>query len=346
MKTKTTKINLIDRFYLISSKLGNKIISFINSYCEKLISYNKWALSKKAKFIDVIYKWSCLLVSNITKDIIEVYNDIIIRFYEIARFTTIPLNKIWIFGWIYSIKRGHEGGELLDVDGVHYISALPGGGKSSLMYAKVKDYARQTAKASYITTMMEKPKWDSEGRYVNHRYFTLKEFYQDGEQIKTFNTKYFNNLIVDEFHLLNNNRKNKEKAYNAVFLPFINSLVVMRHMGIKKVLISSQMYKNDSQLMQLIKYYHQVKVRKGFDYKGWLKTGKFKFTILGWYITSFTATQENNGFTLQKVKTWYKKCNPEYLVDFETLSMKNIHKGVKTDLEFNKYNQERKRKNI
>lgn len=319
-----------------------KIISFHVKSIEKTFESIIESLNKICNFFNVferknyIFKlgdffYICLKYRSIASNwIITWYNWFAIKLYAVARWTTIPLNKLWIIGYIKNLNKtiGHD---FLDEEGVQYVTGPPGCGKSSLMYAKSKDYACISGKASYITTNMEKPKFSREGWYVHNRVFNLEEFFNNGEQIKQFDSKHFNAVILDEMHLLNNNRKNREKKYNEVFLPLINSFVLMRHYNLEHILIASQIYKNDIQLMAILKYYHKVKVKKGFDYYKWLVDGKFKITVLGWNIKTFVPSISDAGtLKLKKIAYWYK-LNHDYLDDFETKNMSKVNNHLRID---------------
>lgn len=317
-----------------------KLINFILKLTTKI----KEAIDKYASFInDFIYKNKkisnkvsdsfYLLINHLIKlvyFIVNFYSDQVMKLYTIARWSTIPTNKLWIIGWFRYILSQSER-DPFDEGGNQYINAPVGGGKSSIMFAKMKDFAKRSGKASYVTTAMEKPKYKNMERYVYHRVFNLQEFFSEGKQIRNFDTDHFDTIIVDELHLLNNNRKNKEKAYNDIFLPLVNNSILMRHKGIKTILFASQMLKNDIQLMSLLKYYHKVKAVKGIDYRQWLIDGKFKITIIGWKVQTYTIEMTDNGFKLHKHKFWFKKNYPAYLRDFETLAMKDINNDLPKD---------------
>lgn len=332
-----------ERIYIFIDKYCNFIENlFIIVFLEKIFNnyesifderYPKYQ-EKLLIFINFYYKYFEILIENIIFEGILYYNDYVLILYRTARFTTIPLNKLWIIGWMKTTFSLGRKKEPLDEEGNHYITALVGGGKSSLMKAKMDDYAAMTGKASYVTTRMEKPKFDGSQWYVNHRFFNFEEFFGGGKQIKKFNTNLFCAVIFDEMHLKNNQRNNKKTEYNEIFIPIVNSSIRMRHDGIKWMLFSSQMPKNDIQLMSLIKYYHKVKVIKGIRYWDWILTGEFKYTILGWKIQTFTVEANDSGLNLKKHKTWYKKCYQSYLDDFETLAMKDDNNKLPMDLDW------------
>ncbi len=326
-------------------EIVEKIPDFIANNIEKSRIWFFSILSKTKvlffKFLMIVYNFVLDFIKRLAGEFIDTYNNFVINYYHIARYSTIPLNKLWILGWIRLILM-KDYGEPLDESGTHYIYALPGDGKSSLMFAKVKDYARRTGKASYINTKMEKPKYGSNGWYVNHRVFEASEFWQGGEQKRRFNTDVFCALVHDEIHFNNNQRRNKERAYNDIFIPMINSNVLMRHEGIHWILYASQMRRNDIQLMSLIKYYHKVKVKRGVDYKKWLKDGKFEFTVLGWRIKTYTVEILDNGFKLHRHRAWYKSNNRNYLWDFDTYAMKNVNDHLPLDMDWLSYKRRKK----
>lgn len=275
------------------------------------------------KIIEMFFKVLFLgfrITAYIKEQIINVYSKIALKFYKLMRWMTIPYNWLIIRTWLWYIFYGGEN-EPLDVEGVHYIVSPPGGGKSTLAKQKMDEHMSRTGKTSYVTTKMEMPKVDATNgkKYVYHRWIDIKKYYKDGKKVMQYNTKLHNMMVIDEFHVLNNNRLNKTTKYNDFFIPFINDLVLIRHIKFRKVYLLSQVPSNDIQLMSILVRYHEVKLKKGVNYWRWIKTGKFEILPLKWRIKTYTIEPLTNKKHL--IRIWSKKVDMNSLDDFETLNM-------------------------
>jgi hypothetical protein len=322
-------------------------------------------LDKLSDLSDVIESYSDLIsdrITNVTNKIQKVINiaadkwklflkeisDLIMGFYPIARLITFPMHWIWIAVWNY-FSETPEARELLNKEGTHYITALAGGGKSTLAWQKMYDYGKMTGKCSYVTTEMEKVKYDEMGKpFVRHIHFRPSDFYgleisekfdENGKPIKEFKQgvqkKRFNKdlatcLVFDEMHYLNNNRLNGTKENKQSFIPMINSFVLQRHAGMKWILVLSQMPKNDTQIMNILTGYHRIQIKKGFSYSKWLEDGLFRKVIKGWKIHSFEVKVENDYLKLVTTKKWFKTATVDFS-DFETLNMKTSLEHLPVD---------------
>lgn len=270
-------------------------------------------------------------------DLLQPFNDFLMEHYKKARYLTLPLHWIWIYLWTYFQSYDDEIDPTNKV-GVHYVQALAGGGKSTFMWQKMKDYADKTGKCSYVTTKMEKVKYDDLGQaYLNHIYFQPSEFYGLKNKDDTFGSqlKYFDNelataLIFDEMHVLNNNRNNRTSAYNHIFGPLITSFVLQRHRKFPWIIIGSQMPKNDIQIMSNLTSYNKVQIKKGFIYKKWLEDGKFIRRIKGWRVMSYEVANDKDYLKLESRKRWFKKATVDFS-DFETLNMSQLDPNTPVD---------------
>ncbi len=76
--------------------------------------------------------------------------------------------------------------------------------------------------------------------------------------------------------------------------------------------------------MQILKGYHIPKIKKGLDYKLWLDTGKIRFKILGWKVTSrdIDLGGNNDYKFINKRIGYYKNKYPEDMAYFNRLNMK------------------------
>lgn len=270
-------------------------------------------------------------------EMLQPINNTLMAHYKEARYLTMPLHWIWIYLWAYFQNYDSEM-DPTNKEGVHYIQALAGGGKSTFLWQKMYDYGQMTGKCSYVTTKMEKIKFDELGQaYLHHIRFEPKEFYglkdnddKFGQQLKRFNSELATCLVYDEMHVLNNNRNNRTSEYNHVFIPMISSFVLQRHFGLKWILIASQMPKNDTQIMSILSSYNKVQIKKGFVYKKWLEDGKFMRSIKGWTVKNFSISADNDYLKLDSKKKFFKHATVDFS-DFETLNMKDTLDNVGVD---------------
>lgn len=304
-----------EEFFEMLDRWSLKLEDFADKYHKEL---NK----KIDLYSDYLSKFADWVLDRLTT-----VSDVLMDYYKAARYSTFPLHWIWIALYFY-INTYSVSREPLDEHGSHYISGLPGDGKSTLMWQKIHDYAKMTGKCAYITTEMEKVKYDELGQaYLNHIPFKLEEFFGKrnpddpfGSQLKRFNSDLACCLAVDELHFYNNNRNNRSGAYNAIFIPFINNIVLMRHLKIHWILLSSQMPKNDTQIMSILKSYNEVKIKKGFVYSKWLEDGKFTRRVKGWRVRTYSVSTSTDYLKLEKRKRWFKRCTVDFS-DFESLNM-------------------------
>ncbi len=316
----------------------------LDSWCESLDqfadSYHKSLTSKIDNIIIHISNFGDWFLEQL-----QPLNQLLMRHYKSARYLTIPLHWIWIYLWAYLENFDNEM-DPTNKEGLHYIQAPVGGGKSTFQWQKMYDYGRMTGKCSYVTTKMERVKYDEIGQpYLYHINFDLQEFWGQknkgdgtkqnpgdkfGSQLKRFNSQLGTAIVVDELHVLNNNRNNRMSEYNYTFIPMINSFVLQRHFGIKWILVSSQMPKNDTQIMSILTSYNKVKIKKGFVYKKWLEDGKFMRRIKGWTVHTYSVSADNDYLKLDSKQKWFKNATVNF-DDFETLNMKDMLDNVGVD---------------
>lgn len=319
------KIIRDEAFYERLDKLSDKIDLYGDIYHDKLTA----VVNSITLMLDHINK---VILNNLS-----VISEFLMTHYKKVRYITMPLHWIWIYLWDYFDKFEYNN-EVLNEIGVHYIHALAGHGKSTLLWQKMYDYSVMTGKCSYVTTKMEKLKYDELGApYLNHFYFDIHEFFgikdknqKFGQQLKRFDKKQASALVFDEIHYLNNNRNNRSSEYNHTFIPMISSFVTQRHFGINWILVASQMPRNDNQIMNILTSYNKIKIKKGFVYKKWLADGKFTRSIKGWKIKTFRVSADNDYLKLESQKNWFKHATVDF-EDFETLNMKDILNDIPMD---------------
>lgn len=275
------------------------------------------------------------LFSKLVFTLIGLLVDFTKRIYKFFRWSTIPINfiivRVW---WLWYLFR-YEDYDPLRKPGVHYIRALPGGGKSLLGYQLANTIMDETGYSSYISAKLEKPKLTKDGKYyyVNHQVIDIKSYYKDGKKVKRFNTNKFKSLILDEFHVLNNQRLNMQKENKAFFIPFINDLVLLRHQGFSNnIYLLSQIPNNDVQVMSILAGYHELSLKKGVSYWQFIKTGRLRVVPLRIKIKHFKIEWNDNGVSKKKlIRTTNRKVDLDRLEYFDTLAERDRDKDLPLD---------------
>lgn len=311
-------VNKIDHFFENFEKFFDSIMHLVESWLDAFFHGYEFCINSVRKFM--IY-----VLNNYTQ-----FTKIIYGFF---RWTTAPFNFIIVRTWLWYVF-GYDETNPLDKNGVHYIRGLPGKGKSLLAYDKANRDMEESGFSSYMTSSIEKPKVTADGKYyyVNHKVISLFNYYKDGKSIRRFNTQYFKKMWVDEFHVLNNPRRNNEKGNKDFIIPFINDLVRLRHFGFKAIYLLSQVPSNDVQIMSFLVGYHDVEVKKGVHYLRWLMTGKFEVLPLYIKMKSYDIIWESNGSWKKVLKrTWKYRINQDGLPFFDTLAERDVNKELPLD---------------
>lgn len=302
---------------------------FENFKEESLYRYEDKVFGFIAKY-EQIFNQVVNFLDRVILNLIKAYEKLIFAFIsflnatgKVMRYTTFPFHWIWIK---LELNKRHENLKDLPLfqTGAHYIHGRPGAGKSTLIYHAMMDYAYFTGKASYTTEKMELARTDVYGHdYYYHQVFTPDEFYQDGKQIASFDKNRFNVIVFEEMLTRYQQRNNKTKAYNDEVLPMIASMGTQRHQGIDLFYFISQLPRNDIAIMQMLTKYHSPKIKKVFDYKNWLRTGKFSFKIAGWWINTYEINL-TSGYEYKlgsKYRWFYKMKHEEDFKYFNRLNM-------------------------
>jgi len=278
------------------------------------------------------FELSSDLMGVVATDVVKGYNFVAKKAYTISRYTGIPWNYIWIWAW--KLMR-NSGVNLLFTRGVHYFTALQGGGKSSMMYHLMEHLRDVTGKGSYINADLEKERFDERDRYYYkyHKYFETREFWgvrkikeNDGErtefiQRKRFNTDHYDNIFFDEWLVEMNHRSNKTTQYNEVFIAMIKSISRMRHQRVKRIYFASQLDTTDIQLMGFFKMIHEIEIDLDIDYWQWIDDGMFTDHIKGWWVWTYAYKRNKKKQATEKqlIKRWYYKKQYD-MKHFETFS--------------------------
>lgn len=295
-----------------------KIINYERIINDFLNKYENVVTSIQEKITIVVYA-----VINVISTISNIAADIALGIYTVGRYMTFPIHFIWIWGWLRIIRKKDDTLPIFNV-GAHYIYGLPAAGKSTMVYHAMMDWAYRTGKSSYTTEQMEMPRKDLNGtEYYHHQVFEPSDFFEEGEQKYSFDPD-FNIVVYEEMLTKYNQRNNKQRAYNDEVIPMIGSMGTQRHQGIDLFYFISQQPKADVQIMNMLAGYHIPKIRKVFDYKKWLETGKFSFRIKGWWIKSSTIIPTGaDGYKISKPKRWfYENTHSDIFEYFNRLNMK------------------------
>jgi hypothetical protein len=257
------------------------------------------------------------------------------------RKSTVPFNY---FYFLYLKARQFLSSDPLLANGVHYITALMGGGKSSLMYDCAEEIRTTTGKGTYINVSMEKARYDELQSlwYKFHPEFDIEEFWGVKkyineeteseeyriEQLKQFDLE-FDNLILDEWLSKMNHRQNNTKLYKEVFIAFIAAIAHMRHQNMKRIWIASQLDTTDIQLMAMFKYIHEIEIDLNIPYWDWVQSGKLDKHIRGWYIWTYKYKRNRKKSATEKVlyKKYYRPKTADFDF-FESMNQSYIYKNL------------------
>lgn len=316
----------------------------MNKYINYILNFNEYLtfsiINIFVFFLDAIKEKIFFLIKIlciIFEILIQAICIIFLKIYAIMRYSTIPYNWIIIRTWLWNLFRGGHSTPL-DIVGVHYIQAPPGGGKSLLLKVLSDQVNQEKKKGVYLTKAIEKPKIDENGnKYVYNRFIDIKSYFDlnpdsktAGQPIKRFNFNKYIQLFFDEFHLDNNNRDNKTKLYNLFFKPLLEQFISMRHDGCERIILTSQVASNDIQLMPMLARYHTLRLKKGIKWSEWMETGKFIYRPLKFRIKSFIIDPFNpDKKTLERI--WNLSITLKNLEDFDSYAMRGSKNNLPLD---------------
>lgn len=304
----TDNINKRDQ---ITNNYNDFFIKTLDDIHKKMI--NKESVSEK------LYNWYYDKIIGY----VENYATEIEPYREFARETNVPLNYFYYL-WL-RIREKFES-NLLIANGVHFIVALQGGGKSTLAYELIERLRLKNGKGAYINTNFELPRLDTINKkyYKHHIEFKLSDFFDyrimDDEDPLIVPQKYrfnsaFENMVLDEWLTEMNHRNNRTKDYNNVFLALLQMIAHMRHQGMKRIYILSQIDNTDIQLLSMLKYVHEVEIDLDVDYFDWVFSGELTRHIKGWWV--YTYGIKRNRKAQRSDRILLKKQYIERTADFE-----------------------------
>ena len=322
---KTIDKNII-KYGLLTDNYSNNITNFLNrrDKLEKISANEKFSNWYNTNFLSIVNK----------------YDNAISQYKNFARKTTVPIN--WPYYYYLKLKRKFDS-NVLFAQGVHFMVALQGGGKSTLAFEIIERLRIQTRKASYVNADFELPKQDpiSKKFYRYHNKFRLLDFFDlkvmednpdlEVAQLKKFN-RYFENIILDEWLTEMNHRLNRTKDYNNTFLALITMIAHMRHQKMKRIYVLSQIDNTDTQLLSMFKYQHEIEIDLDISYADWLATGEMSNHIKGWniwtYGTKRNRKRQSNDKVLIKKQYLHKTAD---FSSFDTLSQASKYETLPED---------------
>lgn len=208
-------------------------------------------------------------------------------------------------------------GNVLFSEGVHFITAPSGGGKTLL-----SNYILRSLCKDYKFFM-----WVNINQYdeLMTEHFNINEIFQDSEQKyklpKSIEGKYSKGIIIDEVNLTFNRRENKKKDYNDIFIPLMKFLVTHRHQNQNRAyLLGQNRNLQDTQIQSILKYQHRVFCSKKYKYYFFREQNKMVYAPKKMkVITELNIGQDNSGFTIWKqIKKQKIKVTIELLNSYDT----------------------------
>lgn len=303
------------------------------------------ALKKSATFIETPLRKLMHIVVQIKMVILSKDKEEIQNLKRFVRKTTKPINYPE-FLHKKRLKFKKTGQPYILAEGIHYIYALPGKGKSSLLYDIMEEIRIKTGYGSYINAHLEKPRYDDyEDKWFQyHKYFEVAEHFGKKEyvnrlgetkfkiqQLKKFD-KRFHTIGFDELLSWLNHRLNNTGDYLEVFIALIQFLAQRRHRFIKRAYFLNQLDTTDIQLMSAFNYTHEVEVDLDVPYDYWIETGELVLHIKGWWINTYVyaPTGKKNSENKIHIQKHYRKrtANFDY---FETLSQSEAYENEVPD---------------
>lgn len=206
-------------------------------------------------------------------------------------------------------------------EGVHFITAPSGGGKTLL-----SNFIIRTITGRYGGFF-----WVNMNQYDEKitETFDLDKLIQKGEQKYRLNKeiefnggkKYSRGVVVDELNARFNRRMNKTAEYNLIFIPLVKFVVTHRHAGHNRIYLLGQ-FNQDTQIMEVLKYKHIVSPSKGYFYYYWKEKEKLVLAPKKLLVESFIRSNETDA---SGNYIWYSANKQKIKVTVELLETYNTH---------------------
>lgn len=210
---------------------------------------------------------------------------------------------------------------ILFAKGTHFISAYPGGGKTLLMSHLINHV--DSSKYFFLSNMAE---------FNGVESFDIEKIFFDNKQnysIPTVDSKgrHVYALIFDEINLNFNKRLNRKTTYNDIFIGLVEFLVSHRHQDIPRIyFIGQKLELQDTQLISLFKYHHDIIKCKRFPFYWFFKESKYidfipRKLVIDNYVKDF-----NDNFILLSTKK--VKIHEADLKAYDTKYLGNTYKAL------------------
>lgn len=267
-------------------------------------------IESKTVILGQLYTKMVKIIAGINKIILDLIATGLSYTKVVAKIITLPGS--WIL--FYFIKKWQFRPRTpLLAEGVHFIIATMGGGKSSIIFDIIEELRLKTGYGSSINTALENPKYNK----VTNTHFTYHDHFEmfdkfGLEEIKTkdgtryvatlkeqFDPNFLAALVFDEFQSALNRRNNKSVEYNKVFLAIFNLVIHKRHInkdllkqGIKRIYFMQQTDAVDGLLEGATDYKHLIQVNLDCSFWEWVKTDFLSLHIKGWEVWTYRPHQK------------------------------------------------------
>ena len=232
------------------------------------------------------------------------------------------ISKQNIFTYLFNvIKSIFARQSILHAKGTHFVSAYPGGGKTLLMSHLINDVDK--SKYFFISNMAE---------FNDVKTIDIEKIFFDNKQNFSIPTKDEHGrtlyaIIFDEINLNFNKRLNRKTTYNDIFIGLVEFLVSHRHQDIPRIyFIGQKLELQDTQLISLFKYHHDIIKCKRWPFYWFYKENKYidfipRKLIIDNYVKDF-----NDNFLLLSTKKVKIKEND--LKSYDTKYLGNLYKNL------------------
>lgn len=267
-------------------------------------------IESKTVIAGQLYSKMMNVISSINNTILHLISSGLEYTKIVAKIITLPGS--WIL--FYFIKKWHFRPRTpLLAEGVHFILATMGGGKSSIVFDIIEELRLKTGYGSSINTALENPKFNK----VTNSWFTYHDHFDmfdkfGFETIETkhetrviatlreqFDPNFLAALVFDEFQSALPRRQNKSADYNKVFLAIFNLVIHKRHInkdllkqGIKRIYFMQQTDAVDGLLEGATDYKHLIQVDLDCSFWEWVKTDFLSLHIRGWEVWTYRPHQQ------------------------------------------------------
>jgi len=227
-----------------------------------------------------------------------------------------------IFTYLFNVLKAIFARQsILFAKGTHFISAYPGGGKTLLMSHLINEIDKD--KYFFISNMAEfndvKTLDIDKIFYDNKQNFSIPTTDEYGRKLYA--------IIFDEINLNFNKRLNRKTTYNDIFIGLVEFLVSHRHQDIPRIyFIGQKLELQDTQLISLFKYHHDIIKCKRWAFYWFYKENKYidfipRKLVIDNYIKDFT----DNFLLLSTKKIKIKESD---LKSYDTKYLGNLYKSL------------------